>query len=235
MNAAEFKRRLRAREPVGLFNVDHVSCSLLDFAARLAPVDAVMFDCEQGTPSFEDVENLARTARLHEVASLVRIPSPEPWTIERHLMRGVDGLVVPRLNYAAQVAQAVRDMRYAVPREFEHKLVIVQVESVEALAELDDFLAIDEVDCWFIGAVDLAKSMGFDGDYARPEVLAELTRTVKHIRAAGRSVGFLVKEHDLGLWAEKGVTMFYAHFNDLLCLGARHWPAAACAAAPARP
>ncbi len=220
MNA--FKQKLRDRQTCSLVNVDHASPSLVQFLARTG-VDAVMFDCEQGNPSFEDVENMSRAARLHNVPAVVRVPSPEPWTIERYVMRGIDGVVVPRLDTAAQAERAVADIRYAAPREFGETAVLVQVESVSAVSELDGFLAIPEIDCFFIGAVDLSKSMGFGGDYAQPEVLQAIDRVIGKILKAERCVGFLVKEQDLQVWHNKGATMLYTHVNDFIAMGARRW------------
>ncbi|TPG23506.1 HpcH/HpaI aldolase family protein [Variovorax guangxiensis] len=218
----DFKQRLRIGRTVSLVNADHACAGLVQFVGGLG-IDAVMLDCEQGNPSFVDVEDMTRAARLAGVASIVRIPSPEPWTIERYVMRGIDGVVVPRLDTAVQVAKAVADIRYASPRDFARLTVIVQVESASALEELDGFLAVPEVDCFFIGAVDLAKSMGFAGDYSQPEVMDAMDKTIRRIRAQGRSVGFLVKEDDVQVWQAKGVTMLYAHVNDFLRLGARQW------------
>jgi 4-hydroxy-2-oxoheptanedioate aldolase len=220
MNA--FKQMLRNRETCSLVNVDHASPSLVQFLARTG-VDAVMFDCEQGNPSFEDVENMSRAARLHKVPAVVRIPSAEPWTIERYVMRGIDGIVVPRLDTAAQVARAVADIRYAAPRDFDATAVLVQIESVSAVRELEGFLAIPEIDCFFIGAVDLSKSMGFAGDYGNLEVLQEIDGVIETILQAGRCVGCLVKEHDLQTWHAKGATMLYTHVNDFIAMGARQW------------
>ena len=225
-----FKHKLRSRQCVCLVNADHASSGLVEAVARLG-VDAILLDCEQGTPSFEDVEDMARAVRLHGVASLVRVPSPEPWTIERYLMRGVDGLVVPRLDRAEQVVKAVHDIRYAAAADFDTKAIIVQVESVGAVAELAGFLAVAEVDCFFIGAVDLAKSMGHAGQYKHPDVMAVLTRTVKRICDAGRSVGFLVKDDDLRFWQAQGATMLYTHVNDFLRIGWQQWQALAAAQA----
>lgn len=222
----EFKRRLRRGELVSLVNADYACPGLVEFVARLG-VEAFMFDCEQGNPSFQDVEDMTRAARLAGAQAIVRVPSPEPWTLERYLMRGVDGIVVPRLDTAAQVAKVVDDVRYVLQREMAHKALIVQVESASALAELDDFLAVDEVDCFFIGAVDLAKSLGFGGDYRHPEVMALLQQTIARIRARQRSVGFLVKEADVAYWRAQGATMLYSHVNDYLQLGVRHWKALA--------
>lgn len=221
-----FKQRLRDGHTVSLINANHACAGLVQFVAGLG-IDAVMLDCEQGNPSFVDVEDMTRAARLAGVASVVRIPSPEPWTIERYVMRGVDGIVVPRLDTAAQVSQAVADIRYAAPNEFARKAIIVQVESARAVSELDGFLDVPEVDCFFIGPVDLAKSMGFDGDYAHPEVMTAIDRIIERIRASGRTVGFLVKEHDLKAWRAKGVSMLYGHVNDFLRIGATHWKALA--------
>ncbi|MEO8159219.1 MAG: aldolase/citrate lyase family protein [Betaproteobacteria bacterium] len=68
--------------------------------------------------------------------------------------------------------------RYAAATGFDGLRIIVQVESVHAIAELDGFIDVHEVDCFFIGAVELAKSIGHAGDYSHPEVEAELLRTI---------------------------------------------------------
>ncbi|MDS1140070.1 aldolase/citrate lyase family protein [Pusillimonas sp. SM2304] len=217
-----FKQKLRDRHTVSLINADHSCAGLVDFVCRLG-IDAIMLDCEQGNPSFVDVEDMARAAALHGVSSIVRIPSVEPWTIERYMMRRIDGVVIPRLDTAAQAEKAIADIRYAVPADFPDKTIIVQVESVSAARDLDNFLSIPEVDCFFIGAVDLAKSMGFSGNYGHPDVVAELDRIIARIVAKGRSVGFMVKENDMKSWQDKGASMLYAHVNDFLHMGARQW------------
>lgn len=221
-----FKQKLRSRQPASLINADHASAGLVAFVARLG-IDAVMLDCEQGNPSFENVEDMTRAARLAGISSIVRVPSAEPWTIERYVMRGIDGLVIPRLDTAAQVARAVADMRYAAPKDFDRQALIVQVESAQALSELDGFLAIDEIDCFFIGAVDLAKSLGHAGDYHQPAVMEAMFDTLARIEKTGRAAGFLVKENDIAFWQARGATMLYAHVNDFLMMGARQWRAIA--------
>lgn len=227
MKPEAFKQGLRSGDVVSLVNADYASPALVEFMGGLG-VDAVMIDCEQGNPSYQDVEDLGRAARVAGMAAIVRVPSPEPWTLERYLLRGVDGIVVPRLDTAAQVAKVVDDVRYVLQTNFERKSLIIQVESASAVAQLDDFLAIPEVDCFFIGAVDLSKSMGFGGSYHQhPEMLAVLDDTIARIRAKGRSVGGLVKEADVAAWRAKGVNMLYSHVNDYLMLGVKHWNALA--------
>lgn len=221
-----FKQKLRDQETTVLVNADHASSGLVHFVSKLG-IDAVMLDCEQGNLSFENIEDMTRAARLAGTSSIVRIPSVEPWTIERYVMRDIDGLVIPRLDHAEQVAQAVADIRYAAPRDADQKAVIVQVESASAVNDLDGFLAVPEVDCFFIGAVDLAKSMGYAGDYRQPAVMETMIETIQRIRASGRAVGFLVKPHDLQAWQARGVSMLYTHVNDFIEMGLKQWYALA--------
>lgn len=221
-----FKSKLAKRQTASLVNADHASAGLVHFMGTLG-IDAVMIDCEQGSPGFEDVENLSRAARLGGMAAIVRIPSPEPWTIERYMLRGIDGVVVPRLDTAAQVTRVLDDIRYCAPADFDEKTVIIQVESVSAVEQLDGFLAVPGIDCYFIGAVDLAKSMGFRGDYAEPAVLAVIDDAIKRMLDKDRCVGFLVKENDVAQWQAKGVTMLYTHLNEFAAMGSRRWRAIA--------
>lgn len=216
------KQKLRAGQVVSLVNADHPSSGLVASLGGIG-VDAVMIDCEQGSPSLTDVEEMARAARTVGVDALVRVPSAQPWDIERHMLRGIDGVVVPRLDSAAQAVRAVADIRYCAPKDFDRKTVIVQIESARAVSELDGFLAILDIDSYFIGAVDLAKSMGYRGDYAQAAVMAVIEDTVDRITLAGRSAGMLVKETDVAYWHERGVTLLYTHVNDFIRIGARHW------------
>lgn len=222
MANTNFKSKLASRQPCSLVNPDHPSSSVVNFLGTLG-IDAVMLDCEQGSPSYENIEDMTRAARLNGVSAIVRIPSPEPWTIERYMMRGIDGVVVPRLDSGAQAAKVIEDIKYCCPGNFAEKVVIIQIESASAVQDLDAFLALDDIDCYFIGVIDLAKSMGFLGDYAAPEVVQVLNETIDRILARGKCVGIMVKENDLKQWQQKGVSMLYTHLNDFAAMGARHW------------
>ena len=153
-----FKHKLERGEPVLVINPDHPSPSLVEFLGRL-PVDAVWIDCEQGSADFESVENMTRAARVNSLVSLVRIFSPEEWVIERYMGRGVDGIVVPRLETAAQAMDVVKAVRYCYPKNHQEKIIVAQIETRSALETLDEFLRVDGIDVYFIGPVDLAKSL----------------------------------------------------------------------------
>ena len=214
-----FKNKIQRGETVLVINPDHPSPSLVQFMGGL-PIDAVWIDCEQGSADVETVENMARAARLAGLVSLVRVFSPEDWVIERFLFRGIDGLVVPRLDTAAQAQAVVDAVRYCFPKTHQEKLVVVQIESKSAIQDLAGFLRVAGIDVYMIGPVDLAKSLGFEGDFRRPEVQQAIDETIGAIRAAGKVAGILVDRDNVRRYVDQGVGFLYVHANDFLAKGA---------------
>ncbi len=221
---AQFKAKLLARQPVVVMNPDHPSASLVEFIGRLG-VDAVMIDTEQGSPDVESVEAMARAARVAGLCALVRVFSPDSWVIERYMGRGVHGIVVPRLDSAQDAQRVVEVVRYCFPDGTDDKTVVVQIESAAAVTDLDAFLAIDGIDCLFIGPVDLAKSLGHKGNYRKPEVMAVIEQALERIAKAGKAAGMMVKEEDVAHWRARGATFLYNHLNDYALMGARQFNA----------
>lgn len=216
---ARVRDKLARDEPLVVVNADHPSPSLVEVLAR-QPVDLIFIDCEQGSSDVESVENMARAARLHRMASVVRVFDPQDWVLERYLFRGVDGVVAPRVDRAEDARRVVDGVRYCFPDAAEPKLVVVQIESRAAVDELDDFLAIDGIDAYFIGPVDLAKSMGHRGDFRAPAVQSVMDEVIERTRAAGRHAGILVDRDTASDYVRKGVRFLYTHLNDFIATGA---------------
>lgn len=213
-----FKAKLAQGGDALVVNVNHPAPGLVERLGAL-PVDAVFFDCEQGSPGIESVENMARAARLAGVASLCRLHGPDDWLIERYLFRGIDGIVIPRLSRPDQAARVVETVRYCLPRRHDEIAVVIQIETIEAARAVEDFAAVQGIDCLFVGPVDLAKSMGHAGDFHHRAVQAEIDRTIAAIAAAGVAPGMLVNRADAAAYRAKGVRFFYEHVNTLLAYG----------------
>jgi 2-keto-3-deoxy-L-rhamnonate aldolase RhmA len=216
---AAFKDRLRRGETAIVVNADYPSAGLVEFLGRL-PIDAVFIDCEQGSADVETVEHMARAARLVGCVSLVRLFSPDDWAIERYMGRGVDGIVVPRLESAQGAAKVVEAVRYCSPKDHDNKVVVVQIETASALEQLDDFLALDGIDSYFLGPVDLAKSLGYAGHYRHPDMSALIENALRRIRSAGQVAGMLVAHSDVERYLRCGARFLYVHANDFLAAGA---------------
>jgi len=132
---------------------------------------------------------MARAARLGRLTSLVRVFDHRDWVIERYMGRGVDGIVVPRLESAEQAAGVVAAVRYCFPDSHRDKIIVIQIETRRAFETLDEFLGVAGIDVLFLGPVDLAKSLGFSGDFPLPGDAARAARGSRADRSLRRRPG----------------------------------------------
>lgn len=177
--------------------------------------DFVIVDAEHGPADYEIVEDLVRAAEVTGITPLCRIAQNVRQVILRYLDEGVMGAQIPMVNTkedAQAVVQAVkyypegirglasvRAARYGVMESFpeyvkqanEELMVIVQVETMQAVNNLEEILSVPGIDVVFVGPTDLAASMGYAGDFNRPEVQEVLYRVLRQIRDAGVAPGTL--------------------------------------------
>lgn len=223
MNGARLRARLQAGEPVTMFTPHHASSGL---AARLVELgaDSVFIDCEHGTWSFEDARMTSQIVRSVGGAAIVRPRSHERPLLIRYLNAGADGLMVPMVETAGQARAIVDAVRYALPSDHEKRLVVCMIETLAAIDNLDEMLAVEGIDVFFIGPGDLSQNMGFPpappfGE-PRPEAVTErVAHAVDQIRGAGRVAGTLVTAEELPHWFEMGVRFFYIHSDPFLRRG----------------
>jgi 2-dehydro-3-deoxy-L-rhamnonate aldolase len=69
--------------------------------------------------------------------------------------------------------------------------LLVQVESCEALGNLDEIIAVEGVDGVFIGPADLSASMGHPDDAGHPEVQNAIEHCIRRVRESGKAAGTL--------------------------------------------
>lgn len=179
------------------------------------PFDFVFLDGEHGNFSLRDLEDCCRAAELYDLTVVARVPGPDANTISQYLNAGVQGIVVPHVDTVADARVAVESCRYApaglrpsgggrssghwrgvadldagLAEANANVTLSVQIESVEAVRNLEGMLDLGGIDYFTIGKQDLAQSMGF----ARlpegwpPEVMAENRRCIELIRARGGKV-----------------------------------------------
>lgn len=93
----------------------------------------------------------------------------------------------------ASIARASRWGRVSdyMAKAEEELCLLVQVESREALDNLDAIIAVEGVDGVFIGPADLSASMGHPDDAGHPEVQEAIERSIRRIREMGKAAGTL--------------------------------------------
>ena len=148
---------------------------------------------------------------------MVRVVSAERMRVGRVLDLGADGLMIPRLETVADVADTVSWMRYPpagirgvaggtrgagygtvahpqIQELNERILGVFQVESPVAVEAAADMAAIDGVDVLFVGPADLSHSMGIPGAFDHPAFTAALDRVAAAARAHGKGAGILLRD-----------------------------------------
>jgi 2-keto-3-deoxy-L-rhamnonate aldolase RhmA len=149
--------------------------------------------------------------RASGVPLLARVGANEPIRIMNALDLGASGVVVPQIRTVDDVKRAVDWCRYPpvglrgiAPRRASeygrrtqeyvagaNALVTccIQVETADALRDLELLLAVPGVDCVLIGPNDLAASLGHRGDLGHQEVEAAIMRTLAVGQGAGIPIG----------------------------------------------
>ena len=125
--------------------------------------------------------------------------------------------MVPRVDTAAQAAEAVSYMRYppdgvrglalstrgaglgalghADVRAINARILgVIQIESPSAVEYSAEIAALDGVDVLFVGPTDLSHSLGIPGRFDDPVYLEALARVASSAEAAGKSAGILLRD-----------------------------------------
>ena len=183
-----------------------------------AGYDWVVVDMEHGNTTEAELLAHLNAIEVSGSVALVRPQSGERLRIGRALDMGAAGIVVPRLDTAEQVREAVTFLRYppggqrgvalltrgarlgtvnhaGVAALNDDIVGIVQIESPSALAAANELASIDGVDVLFVGPADLSHSLGIPGQFANPVYQDALRSVVAACRAHGKAPGILLYDH----------------------------------------
>ncbi|GKY88003.1 HpcH/HpaI aldolase family protein [Sinisalibacter aestuarii] len=204
--------------------------ALVSEIAGATGFDWCLIDAEHAPYDPVGIADQLRALALGGTSAVVRVPVGEDWVIKQVLDLGAQTILVPMVDTAAQAGQVVRATRYApegvrglgasvarvsgfgrtadYPTTANGQIgVIVQAETRRAIDNLDDILAVEGVDCVFIGPADLSADMGYPGNPGADEVVATIAGAVRRIRAAGKAAGIIHYDPgNFGYYADLGIT-----------------------------
>ena len=243
INAAK-RRMLEGKPAIGswLSQGSVLNAEYLSFAG----FDFLMVDNQHGTWTHQDTMLAFRSICLGTATPMVRVEQNDFFAIGTVLDRGALGVLVPMVNSAEEARAAAYAMRYA-PRggrsygpfgaafhsagsyaDYEASIddevfLAVQIETREAVENIDEILSVEGVDCGFVGPNDLRLSMGAEA-WSKEHEEAILS-VVGACRQAGKIAGIAAwGEAQNAPWrrAEQGF-LFVAGTNDrsLLTAGAQ--------------
>lgn len=175
--------------------------------------DWVSIDMEHTTLNFTDVENLVRAAQVSGMVPMVRVADNEPLLIMKALDCGAAGVIVPHIQTADDVKRALNSAQYfpdgergkcGQVRSFHYGadgvawkdhwkkandsvIVMPLVEEKAGIENLDEILAVDGVDVFWVGIGDLAQSYNVPGaDLTHPALKTVATEVAQKARAKGK-------------------------------------------------
>jgi 2-dehydro-3-deoxyglucarate aldolase/4-hydroxy-2-oxoheptanedioate aldolase len=201
--------------------VTEVLCQVLDF---------VWIDMEHNALSLESVQGHIMATKGSETTPLVRVPWNDPVLIKPVLDIGAAGVIVPFVRTADEARRAVAACLYPPegirgfgPRrpsrygqlggpEFcraanASVLPVVQIEHTDAVANIDEILAVPGLASIVFGPNDLAGSMGRMGQPRHPDVLAAIDSVIAKARRAAVPIGIGAGDDPdvLDDWVSRGV------------------------------
>ena len=209
----EFKRQVLAGQPkMGSF-MNTGSPIAVELAAQ-AGLDWMTLDLEHGMGSWDRVLQQLIAVAGHSTFPVIRLPFIRQEYFKKAFDMGAMGVMVPYLETAEQAAEVVQFTRYPprgirgvatsnrgaqfggrftewLERSHEATLVIVQIESREALDNLDRIAATEGVDVLFVGPLDLSVSLGVPQQWDHPDFLAAKAAVVAAAKKHGKAAGIL--------------------------------------------
>lgn len=182
----------------------------------IAGFDWLVLDLEHGAGDelalVGQLQALARTG----TATIVRVEGVEPARIQHALDLGADGVMVPRVRTIEDAQTAVDCCRYAGRRgvarynrswhwglsprtlaDADAEVVcVIQIETREALEEVETIAALDGVDVLFVGPSDLSHALGLHCPPDDPRLLERAATVAEAARRHGKCAGMLVGSLD---------------------------------------
>jgi 4-hydroxy-2-oxoheptanedioate aldolase len=211
-----------------------------------ANLDFVFLDTEHIAIDRADLSKMCNAYQTLGLTPIVRIPQPDPYRASQVIDDGAVGVIAPYLEQADQIRQLVGATKYR-PLKGEKldeilegvttaspllknyldqynfgNLCIANIESVPAVENLDELLAIDGLDAVFIGPHDLSINMGIPEKYDHPDFIEMVKIIIQKARKYTLGVGIhfsLEPERQL-FWIKEGVNIVI-HSSDMALFGQR--------------
>jgi 4-hydroxy-2-oxoheptanedioate aldolase len=192
------------------------SARLAELAAR-AGFETVWVELEHSPTSWNQAETMCAAIEAAGAAPTIRVPNWERPNVLMALEVGARIIVVPMVNTAEQAREVVRHGKFppvgergynartrgvrfglegmtaSLLAEINESIqLFVQIETPEAVANVESICAVPGLAGIFVGPGDLSMNYGWVGQLNRPEMVELVTKVIRTARKAGKLVGIMV-------------------------------------------
>jgi len=180
-------------------------------AMAQAGFDWLFLDMEHGIIGLETLHSMCQAINTTPVVPVVRVPWNDPVYAKQVLETGALGVIFPMINSPEEAERAVKSAKFppegirgiggqrpmgfgAWMREYlevanDLILVVCQIEHIKAVEGIESILSVPGIDVAFIGANDLAASLGLRGQREHPRVQEAMCHVEKAAAKAGVAMG----------------------------------------------
>jgi 2-keto-3-deoxy-L-rhamnonate aldolase RhmA len=227
---AKFKNKLNRGEAVIGTWINLTGPPIIEIIGR-SGFDFLLIDGEHSPFNETDLRDALIACDNTPAESLVRVRANEEPRIKLALDLGANAVMVPMVNTVDDARRAVQAAKYPplggrgigpwrcsdYYRNYESYIneandataLIVQIEHKDAVAAIDDIIAVKGIDAIFVGPADLSASLGHGTNTNNPDTLAAIERVAEACRAKGMPMGIdcLTPAH-ISRWGALGFRCF---------------------------
>lgn len=238
----EFRKKLASGQKLYGTEIDLCDPCVTEMVGQFG-FDFLWIDQEHEAMDYQTV--LAHIIAAHSagVPSLVRIPWNEPYLAKRVMEMGPDGIIFPMVSNSEELSKAMdacmypsfgkrgfgprRACGYGAEDLMEYindapnrTVRFVQIESKEAVLDIDEMMKNPYVDGFIIGPCDLSGTIGKLNQIFDPEVLALIDTVIAKGEEYQKPIGIAVggsSEADFEFWYDRGIRLISSG-NDISCI-----------------
>lgn len=198
--------------------------------------DVVMIDREHTALNSETILEHIRLCRALEIPSMVRVADHSYHEFNRFLDQAPDGIMVPRIRTRADAELVVKTVKYPplgqrglggstcptgkytgwsrltdqIHYVNEEVVVGIQIETLEALNDVDNILSVPGIDMAIVGNDDLSIGMGIPGQLDHPRYLKAVETVIAACQKHGVLPGIAGGDPTfVRYWRDKGMRVFW--------------------------
>jgi 4-hydroxy-2-oxoheptanedioate aldolase len=200
-----------------------------------AGCDAIWLDLEHGGISLTEAGRWCRLITSLGMLPVVRVPEISKYYVQTVLDAGCEVLVAPNVITATEARELVRLAKYppagergvssstartgyALAGDVEATLravdaathLMVQIESDQGLANLDEMLEVEGIDMVTVGPLDWSITLGLFGSRAQTELRDKIEKVFTDAAGAGKTTAMVVRNQDEARrYVELGVLIIF--------------------------
>jgi 2-keto-3-deoxy-L-rhamnonate aldolase RhmA len=177
--------------------------------AKTCGYDWLFIDMEHNSMDVDNAAQIAMASLAVGITPIIRVPGKEHFHATRLLDSGAQGIVVPHVDTVEEAERAVEYCKYppqghrsamgvlpqfayqgvpvgeATKAANEETLVVVMVETPQAIANVEAIAAVKGIDSVLIGTNDFCAELGIPGKFDAPEVEDAYRKVVAACRKSG--------------------------------------------------